>query len=450
MKKVIIIDDEPSICSSLAFALEDEYDVVTTTNPEEGLANIRDNHFDLCLLDLRIGNVDGLDVLKKIKAIRPSVMVIMVTAYGTISSSVTAIKDGAYSYITKPVNMDELFSVINQAFHYRQLSDQVEYLSQELEKKYRYEGIIGKSEPMQQVFKMIEKVKKVDTNVLITGESGTGKELVAKAIHFGGKRKKEHFEVVNCAAIPEQLLESELFGYEKGAYTGAVSSKEGKFQIANNGTIFLDEIGDMPMNLQAKLLRVLQDKQVTKLGSNKTEKVDVRVIAATNKPFDDMIQRGDFREDLYFRLNVLQIPLPPLRERKDDLPALIDYFRTMFNEEMDKEIKGFTKEAKKILMNHDYPGNIRELSNIVESSMVLADEELIDVVDLPPGIKKGLALPSQETGTLDKYVGMSLKELETKFILATLEYNEGHRKNTASMLGISERSLRDKVKATET
>ncbi|MBM7095770.1 sigma-54-dependent Fis family transcriptional regulator [Bacillus sp. H-16] len=449
MKKVMIIDDEPSICSSLAFALEDTYDVVTTTDPEKGLAMIAEDHFDLCLLDLRIGNVDGLDVLKQIKQTRPSVIVIMVTAYGTISSSVEAVKEGAFSYITKPVNMDELFTAIEQAFHYRELSDQVEYLSQELEKKYRYEGLIGKSEAMQHVFRMIEKVKKVDTNVLITGESGTGKELVARAIHFAGKRKKEHFEVVNCAAIPDQLLESELFGYEKGAYTGAVTAKEGKFQLADKGTIFLDEIGDMPFNLQAKLLRVLQDKKVTRLGSNKPEKIDVRVIAATNKSFEEVIQNGEFREDLYFRLNVLQIPLPPLRERKDDLPSLMDHFIRLFNKELGKDIKGFTKEAKKVLLNHDYPGNIREFSNIIESSMVLADGGMIELSDLPPGIKQGLTIPSEDSGTLEKYVGLTLKELETKFIMATLEHNEGHRKNTAKMLGISERSLRDKVKALE-
>ncbi|TMW69990.1 sigma-54-dependent transcriptional regulator [Alteribacter natronophilus] len=446
MKKVIVIDDEVSICSSLEFALEDHYRMTTTTSPEEGLEMIRNEHFDLCLLDLRIGNVNGLDVLREIKKIRPSVIVIMVTAYGTISSSVTAMKEGAYSYITKPVNMEELLSVTGQALHYQELSSRVEYLSQELEKKYGYEGIIGKSSQMKRVFDMMDKVKKVDTSVLITGESGTGKELVARAIHFSGKRKQEHFEVVNCAAIPEQLLESELFGYEKGAYTGAVTSKEGKFQLADKGTIFLDEIGDMPLNLQAKLLRVLQEKEVTRLGSNKKEQVDVRVIAATNKNFDEVIRKGEFREDLYFRLNVIQIPLPPLRDRKEDLPYLIDHFRKQFNEEFNREITGFSQQAKKILLNYDYPGNIRELSNIIESSMVLAERDTIGISDLPAQLRESYPQPEEGEATLERYVGLTLKELEKRFISVTLDHNEGHRKNTAKMLGISERSLRDKVK----
>ncbi len=444
-----MIDDEASICSSLEFALEDECEVVTTTNPDQGLNMLRETRFDVCLLDLRIGNVDGLSVLRQIKQISPATIVIMITAYGTIASSVTAMKEGAYSYITKPINMDELFSVIDQAFNYQKLSDQVDYLSQELERKYGYEGIIGRSEVLKDVFHMINKVKDVDTNVLITGESGTGKELVARAIHFSGKRKKEHFEVVNCAAIPDQLLESELFGYEKGAYTGAVSSKEGKFQIAHRGTIFLDEIGDMPLSLQAKLLRVLQEREVTKLGSNKNVKIDVRVIAATNKNLEDAVKSEEFREDLYFRLNVLQIPLPPLRERKEDIPYLLTHFLEKLNEEMGKSIKGLTKEAKRALINYQYPGNIRELANVLESSMVLADGEFIYLSDLPQQFKSGMSTFGDRTEALEAYVGKSLKEIEKKFILATLEHNSGHRKNTAKMLGISERSLRDKIKLYE-
>ncbi len=444
-----MIDDEASICSSLEFALEDECEVVTTTNPDQGLNMLRETRFDVCLLDLRIGNVDGLSVLRQIKQISPATIVIMITAYGTIASSVTAMKEGAYSYITKPINMDELFSVIDQAFNYQKLSDQVDYLSQELERKYGYEGIIGRSEVLKDVFHMINKVKDVDTNVLITGESGTGKELVARAIHFSGKRKKEHFEVVNCAAIPDQLLESELFGYEKGAYTGAVSSKEGKFQIAHRGTIFLDEIGDMPLSLQAKLLRVLQEREVTKLGSNKNVKIDVRVIAATNKNLEDAVKSEEFREDLYFRLNVLQIPLPPLRERKEDIPYLLTHFLEKLNEEMGKSIKGLTKEAKRALINYQYPGNIRELANVLESSMVLADGEFIYLSDLPQQFKSGMSTFGDRTEALEAHVGKSLKEIEKKFILATLEHNSGHRKNTAKMLGISERSLRDKIKLYE-
>jgi two-component system response regulator AtoC len=446
MKRIIVIDDEASICSSLEFALEDQYDVTSTTNPNDGLRRIEDDRYDLCLLDLKIGQVDGLEVLKKIKEVSPKTVVVMITAYGTIATSVRAIQEGAYSYLTKPINIDELYSIIDQALHYQRLNDQVDFLSQELEKKYGYEGIIGKSEGMASVFNLIRKVKEVDSNVLIAGESGTGKELVARAIHFSGKRKKAHFEVVNCAAIPDQLLESELFGFDKGAFTGAVSSKDGKFQLANGGTIFLDEIGDMPLSLQAKLLRVLQEKVVTKLGSNKEINLDVRVIAATNKNLEEAVKNGEFREDLYFRLDVIKIPLPSLRERKEDIPYLMKHFIKQFNVEMRKEVKGLTKEANRILLNYDYPGNIRELSNIIESSMVLADDEYIEVADLPNQVRSSQSGKEVKGESVLDFIGISLKEMEKRFILATLEANNGHRKNTALMLGISERGLRDKLK----
>ena len=446
----MIIDDEASICSSLEFALEDNYEVKTTTNPNQGLKWIEDEHFDLCLLDLKIGQIDGIEVLKQIKQLSSKTIVLMITAYGTISTSVQAIQEGAYSYLTKPINMDELYSVIEQALHYKRLNEQVDFLSQELEKKYGFEGIIGKSKEMASVFHLIKKVKEVDSNVLIVGESGTGKELVARAIHFSGKRKKAHFEVVNCAAIPDQLLESELFGYEKGAFTGATTSKEGKFHLANGGTIFLDEIGDMPLSLQAKLLRVLQGKVVTKLGSNKDVHLDVRLIAATNKNLEEAVKNGEFRGDLYFRLDVIKIPLPPLRQRKEDLPFLIKHFIKQFNDEMGLNVQGLTKEANRALLHYDYPGNIRELSNIIESSMVFADDAYIEANDLPQHLKeRDQQQGKNETGTIEDYVGLSLKELERHFILATLKANDGHRKKTAAMLGISERGLRDKLKQYE-
>ncbi|WP_314733448.1 sigma-54 dependent transcriptional regulator [Anaerobacillus sp. CMMVII] len=300
---------------------------------------------------------------------------------------------------------------------------------------------------MKHVFQLIDKVKDVDTNVLIGGESGTGKELVARAIHFSGKRKKEHIEIVNCAAIPDQLLESELFGYEKGAFTGAVSNKEGKFQLAQNGTIFLDEIGDMPVALQVKLLRVLQLKEVTPLGSNKTIKLNVRVIAATNKDLIQAIKDGEFREDLYFRLNVIEINIPPLRERKDDLHVLIYQFIKQLNQELGKDIKGITPEAEKSLLSYDYPGNIRELSNIIECAMVISDGPYIGITDLPPQLRETTRTQLiSDSGDITSFVGMTLKELEKRFILETLKANGNHRKKTALMLGISERGLREKLK----
>ncbi len=450
MDKILIIDDEPSICSSLSFALEDEFEVKATTDPEQGLQYAKKEQFHLCLLDLKIGNVNGIIILEKLKEIQKDLPVVIITAYGTISTSVEALQKGAYSYITKPINMDELFSTIKQALHYRKLNEKVEYLSQELEKKYRYEEMIAKSNKMDQVFTLIDKVKSVDTNVLITGESGTGKELVARAIHFTGKRKTEHIEILNCAAIPEHLLESELFGHEKGAFTGAVSSKEGKFQLAQNGTVFLDEIGDMPLSLQVKLLRVLQLKEVTPLGSNKSIKLNVRLLAATNKDLREAVDKGEFREDLYFRLNVIEINLPPLRQRKEDINLLIYHFIDKFNKEFNKQIKGLTPEAEAKLLAYHFPGNIRELSNIMECAMVISDGPYIDMIDLPPQLRK--VNPTQMTPSqsdISSFVGLPLRELEQKFILETLKFNQNHKKNTAKMLGISERGLRDKLKQYE-
>lgn len=449
MAKILIIDDERAICSSLQFALEDDYEVKATTSPQEGLEWIKQDRFDLCLLDLKIGEVDGIQVLTELKKLQPDLLVIMMTAYGSISSSVEAIKKGAYSYLTKPLHMEELFSLLKQAMQFLELNRQVEYLSKELGKKYRYEGLIGKSPLMQNVFQLIDKVKDIDTNVLITGESGTGKELVARAIHFSGKRKKEHFEVVNCAAIPEHLLESELFGHEKGAFTGAVTRREGKFQLAQNGTIFLDEIGDMPLSLQAKLLRVLQQREVTPLGSDKTIKLNVRIIAATNRDLKQAVQEERFREDLYFRLNVIEIALPPLRERRQDLPFLCQHFIQLFRQSLGKEIKGISSEAYQALMDYDYPGNVRELANIIESAMVIADGEYIELKDLPDEVRKDPPLlinPADVETSVKALVGLPLKEIEKMVILETLKRNNQHRKKTATMLGISERGLREKLK----
>ncbi|MBU8906592.1 sigma-54-dependent transcriptional regulator [Desertibacillus haloalkaliphilus] len=447
MEKILIIDDEASICSSLEFALEDGYDVYSTTDPANGVEQIKQQPFDLCLLDLRIGDVDGIELLEEIKKVQADVVVIMITAYGTISSSVEAVQKGAYSYLTKPINIDELYAVIDKALEFKRLNDQVEYLKGQLERKYRYEGIVGQSPKMESVFRLIEKVKDVDTSVLIVGESGTGKELVARSIHFSGKRSGEHFEVVNCAAIPEHLLESELFGYEKGAFTGATGKKEGKFELANHGTIFLDEIGDMPLALQVKLLRVLQRKEVTPLGSTKTLKLDVRVIAATNKDLKKAVEKGEFREDLYFRLNVIEIGLPPLRERKEDIEYLIQYFIKEFNESLGKEIKGVSAEAKECLLDYEYPGNIRELGNTIEAAIVISDGPYIEVGDLPAVMRKDKQpRKPPEDVSIDSFVGLTTKEVEKQLILATLEYNNGHRRNTAEMLGISERNLREKLK----
>lgn len=444
MTKILIIDDESSIITALTFALEDSYEVTAFTNPEEGVALLEIETFQLCLLDLKIGEIDGLDVLKKIKEIQPSIEVIMITAYGSIESSVYALQNGAFSYITKPIDMNELEVNIERALYLKMLNSQVEYLSKELEDKYRYRELIGTSKAMQPVYKMIDKVKDVDSTVLITGQSGTGKELVARAIHFSGKRRKGPLEIINCAAIPEPLLESELFGYEKGAFTGATVSRPGKFEAAQEGTIFLDEIGDMPQSLQVKLLRILQSKQITRLGSNKTINLNVRVIAATNMDLKQAIVDKAFREDLYFRINVIEVPLPPLRQRKEDIPLLVAFYIRRFNAEQNLQVEKFTTKALARLTKYNYPGNIRELVNIIEYAMVMSSGKEVGVQDLPDNLKNMSAIlaADSDTLTLQPFVGLSLREIEDKFIAETLEALNGHRRKTAELLDISERNLR--------
>lgn len=451
-KKILIIDDEIDICSSLAFALEDKYDVKTTINPKEGLNMLVKESYNLVLLDLKIGMIDGINVLKEIKNMDKSIQVIIMTAYGSIMSSVDAIKKGAYTYLTKPLDLDELDSAIEQALEYQRLNEKVEYIGNYCEEKYAYNGIIGKSPAMKNVFNMIEKLKDVDTSVVVTGESGTGKELVARAIHYSGKRKDGNFVEINCAAIPEGLLEEELFGHKKGTFTGALTDKEGKFEYANNGTIFLDEIGDMPFKLQSKLLRVLQQKRFTPLGSNTHIELNVRVIAATNKDLRKLVEEGKFRSDLYFRLNVFEIMLPSLREKRQDLPLLYNHFIGFYNKEMKKNVIGISKEAQDCLLRYNYPGNIRELSNIIECAVLLAKDDVIEVENLPVevqtkrfNINDELDLTIGTSIGTESLIGLTLQEAEKKLIKAALNLNNGHKKATATMLGISERGLRYKI-----
>jgi two-component system response regulator AtoC len=451
-KKILIIDDEIDICSSLTFALEDKYDVKSTVNPKEGLNILVKESFNLVLLDLKIGMVDGINVLREIKNIDKSIQVIIMTAYGSIMSSVDAIKKGAYTYLTKPLDLNLLEGSITQALEHQRKNEKVHYIDNELENKYTYNGIIGKSPGMKKVFTMIEKLKDVDTSVVVTGESGTGKELVASAIHYSGKRKDGNFVEINCAAIPEGLLEEELFGHKKGTFTGALADKQGKFEYANNGTIFLDEIGDMPFKLQSKLLRVLQQKRFTPLGSNIPVELNVRVVAATNRDLKKLVEEGKFRGDLYFRLNVFEINLPALREKRQDLPLLYNYFINFYNKEMNKSVVGLSKEAEDCLLNYNYPGNVRELSNIIECAVLLAKDDIIEAENLPVEVqnKKNnvndeLDLNMGTSIVTESLIGLTLQEAEKKLIKAALDLNNGHKKATATMLGISERGLRYKI-----
>ncbi|GEN32694.1 sigma-54-dependent transcriptional regulator [Aneurinibacillus danicus] len=448
---VLILDDERAICTSLSFALEDAYDIAAFTDPMEGLRAMEQHPFDIVLLDLRIGSRSGIDILRQIKQKHPSVIVIMMTAYASIESSIEAIKQGAYYYIEKPINTEEIQLLMMKALEHKRLSLQVETLHAQLQQTSGRRCFVGKSKAMEHVFSMIERVKDIDSNVLITGESGTGKELVARAIHDTGRRKNGPLEIVNCAAIPETLLESELFGYEKGAFTGATQRKEGKWAAANGGTLFLDEISEMPLALQAKILRVLQEREVTPLGSNRKISLDVRIVSATNKRLEQMVAEGTFREDLYFRLNVIPISVPPLREREGDLPLLLEYFLQKYSREMDKAPKRLSAAARRLLLAYNYPGNIRQLGNIIEYAVALSSSDIITEEDLPEYVQQPspTTIPAARADAeriISIPVGAPMKEIEKRAIAATLHHCNWHRQETARVLQISERSLRDKIK----
>ena len=442
---IMIIDDEPGICTSLNLALKNDYNVVTFNSTQQALKLLENNNFNVVLLDLKIGAESGLNVLKKIKEIDPNIVVIMMTAYGSIGTSVEAMKNGAFNYLTKPLDVDELMIHIKQSVEFYKLNEQVRFLSAELQSKRYNDEIIGESEQMQHVYMLIEKLKNIDTNVLITGESGAGKELVAKAIHELGKRKNERYIVVNCAAIPENLLEVELFGCRRGSFTGALDQK-GKFELADKGTMFLDEIGDMPLGLQSKLLRVLQNKEFTPLGSSIVHHTDVRIITATNRDLKNLIETGAFRQDLYFRINVMEIKMPPLRERASDIPALCDHFIDLLSKNLKKSIKGLTKEALDMLLKYKFPGNVRQLANILEYAAIINSSGIIDVEDLPDEISFRSINKDTYEKAIDEYLAdNSLKEIEKRAIKATLNKNNGRRDLTVMDLGISKRGLLNKL-----
>lgn len=445
MHPLIVIDDEQAICDSLAFALEEQYAVYTFTDPLQALSLLSRLEVPLVLLDLKIGDFDGIEILEEIKRISPHTVVIIMTAYGSIPSSVDAMRRGAFYYVTKPLMMDELEQLLLKAVEFYQLQTKVQWLSDELDKLNTLGGLIGSSPGMQRVLALIDKVKDIDSSVLITGESGTGKELVARALHYQGRRQRKRFQAVNCAAIPDNLLESELFGYEKGAFTGANQSKPGQFVLADGGTIFLDEIGEMNMTVQSKLLRVIQERTVVPLGGTKEIPVDVRIIAATNRDLLKQVKANQFREDLYYRLNVIEIQLPALRERKGDIPLLVQHFLEKISERMGKPVDGISQEALQVLENYSFPGNVRELQNIIERAIALTTSSVIQVRDLPRELQQGKPALTRHT-LIPVYVGETLEEVERKVILHNLSACNGNRRKTAQVIGIGERTLRDKLK----
>ncbi|WP_443737535.1 sigma-54-dependent transcriptional regulator [Treponema sp.] len=437
---LLVIDDEKNIREGLAADFEmDGYDVKIAANGDEGLEFLSKGDIDLVITDLRMPGTSGEDVLKKVTREMPGIPVIVLTGHGSIDAAVSAMQNGAYDFLTKPLNLEHLELVVKRALKGRELSLQHQELLSEVKSKSS-DNIIGKSPSLQKVNNLINKVADSKISILITGESGVGKEVVADAIQQKSSRRDKPFIKVHCAALSESLLESELFGHEKGAFTGAEALHKGKFELADGGTIFLDEIGEINPGVQVKLLRVLQEKKFERVGGEKTIEVDVRVISATNKTLEDEVKQKHFREDLYFRLKGIEIMVPPLRDRKDDIPLLLNNFLSKYNKENNKNIKGFSNSAKNILFNYDWPGNVRELQHCVESAVVMASGDEIQAEDLTIQLED----KKNNSGILVPY-GISLEDAEKMIILENLESNNGNKTKTADILRIGRKTLHRKL-----
>jgi len=450
--KVMVIDDEPLMRITIQDALEAEgYEVSIAETGQKGLSLFRKNPVDILITDLKLLDMDGLHILKEAKRMNPETQVIMITAYGSIDSAVTAMKEGASDYLTKPFSMDELLLILKRLLRIKQLEVENIRLKEKVEERFSLEGLIGKSPQMQKIYDLIETVSQTDTTVLIQGESGTGKEMVANAIHLKSLRKDGPFIKVNCSALPETLLESELFGHEKGAFTGAMRQRKGRFELAHEGTLFLDEIGEVSPVVQVKLLRVLQERQFERVGGSETISVDVRLICATQKDLKEEIKKGTFREDLYYRLNVVPIFLPPLRERREDILLLAEHFMNKFSKKMGKEIYGISEEAKNILLKYPFPGNIRELENMIERAIALMKGKHIQAEDLPEELWSQRALIQEICKKIQdpKPLSQAVNLFEKEYIQKVLERTKGKKGQAAEILGISRKTLWEKIKELE-
>lgn len=438
---ILIIDDEKNIREGLGTALELEgYDVKLAENGEIGLKLIEKGDIDLVITDLRMPGISGEEVIAKVAGESPGVPVIVLTGHGSIDSAVTAMRNGAYDFLTKPLNLDRLILIVKRALAGRELEIRHSTLKEELDAKTSFESIIGKSAEMLRIFEVVRKAANSKASVLITGESGTGKELIANALHNLSNRRDKPFVKVHCAALSESLLESELFGHEKGAFTGAVARKRGRFELANTGSIFLDEIGEIDQNVQIKILRVLQDRRFERVGGEETLEVDVRIIAATNRDLLQEIAEHRFREDLFYRLNVVHIQVPPLRERKDDIPLLVASFLEEFAKENNKKITGIDARARSALYKYNWPGNIRQLRNCIESAVVMCSGSEITLEDLPPSVSG-----ASDTDMISIPVGITLAEAEKILIQQNLAVNKGNKSKTADILGIGRKTLHRKI-----
>jgi DNA-binding NtrC family response regulator len=443
--KVLLIDDEPILLVTVSDALAKAgYTVEIAENGQKGLMMFQEGSFDIVLLDMVMPDISGMDILREIKGLYPQTIVVMITAHGTIEKAVEAMKLGAHDFIAKPFSLDELILKLQNISSFQCLKEENIYLRQQLEKKYHFGNLIGKSDKMQEIYERIQIVSETDATVLIQGESGTGKELVANAIHYNSRRKNGPFIKVSCAALSKTILESELFGHERGAFSGAVQRKAGRFELADQGTLFLDEIGDISPTVQVKLLRVLQEREFERVGGSKTIRVDVRVISATKYDMDE-IKTKRLREDLYYRLNTIRIQLPLLRERREDIPLLAKFFLNEFRGRTSKSILGFTEGALDLLEQYEWPGNIRELRNVVERAVAFCRTEKIQIADLPQEIREirlKKKLIQHEIETLNDV----LKAVEKEYLQKILRITQGRKAKAADLLGISRKTLWEKIK----
>jgi len=445
--KILVADDEKSMREFLDIMLKKEgYKVTLASNGEEVMKLIEKDIFDLALVDIRMPRQDGISALKRIKTVSPETIVIMMTAYASADTAIKAMKEGAYDYITKPFKIDEIKLIIQNALEKKHLQKENLLLKQVVRDRYHFGNIIGQSPKMLELYDLLEKVAPTKTNILIAGESGTGKELVAKAIHYNSPRKDKPFVTLNCGAIPESLIESELFGHMRGAFTDAITTKKGLFEVADEGTIFLDEISEIPLMMQVKLLRVLQDREFKRVGGTEDIQVDVRIISATNKDLEEAVREKQFREDLFYRLNVIQIRIPSLRERKEDIPLLTSHFLKRYSEELGKQISQISPEALRVLVQYDYPGNVRELQNIIERAMALETSQELTAQNLSSYIEEqlpskkrllDLEIPSEGVD-LEKIV----EDVERTLLLKALDRTKGIKKKAAELLHINFRSMR--------
>lgn len=449
---ILVVDDEDSVRKLLSAVLRREgYQVITAASGEEAIVSFREDQPDLIIMDIRMPNIDGITAFKEMRQLRKQVPVILMTAYAAVETAVEAIKLGAFDYLIKPFDIEEVKLLTNRAIQLQKMSAKIVALNRQLVDSYRLDKIITNSPKMKELCRDIAKIAQSNASVLITGESGTGKELIANTIHYNSKRSSGPFIKINCGALPETLLESELFGHEKGAFTGAVTRRSGRFEQADHGTLFLDEIGEISPNLQVKLLRVLQEREFERVGGNQTVKTDIRVLAATNRNLADMVKQGTFRQDLYYRLNVVCLSAPPLRERREDIELLAGFFLQKFAAENEKNIMGFDPEVLKLLENYNWPGNVRELANVVERAVIMSTGSTIFTEDLPgqliadSGRMEALVLEKPQGSTLKEMI----KKVESMLIKDALQRNQGNKLRTAKILGMSRRSLLYKIQEYE-